>query len=191
MGSRVFQLAIIAIISLGLAATNQIYAIAGELLPARELGPVMGIVSLGSGVFGYAGPQGLGVLRDWTGGFFGGMVLPERGGDACINRGDPLATASEQRPDPVTHGCMKSLPLSGAYSILNRSYQNPLETAWRKHRDGVPVAGFTSNTVPWELPRAAGFFAVMIQAHAAATPHADPYMEPCSPNEFAVSSTPY
>jgi len=72
---RVFRLATVAIISLGLAATNQIYAIAGELLPARELGPVMGIVSLGSGVFGYAGPQALGVLRDWTGGFSAGWVF--------------------------------------------------------------------------------------------------------------------
>ena len=78
MGSRelrVFQLATVAMISRGLAATNQIYAIAGELLPARELGPVMGIVSLGSGVFGYAGPQALGVLRDWTGGFSAGWFF--------------------------------------------------------------------------------------------------------------------
>jgi len=72
---RVFQLATISIISLGLAATNQIYAVAGELLPGRELGPVMGIVSLGSGVFGYAGPQALGVLRDWTGGFEAGWFF--------------------------------------------------------------------------------------------------------------------
>lgn len=72
---RVFQIATVAIISLGLAATNQIYAIAGELLPARELGPVMGIVSLGSGVFGYAGPQVLGVLRDATGGFSAGWFF--------------------------------------------------------------------------------------------------------------------
>ena len=72
---RVFRIATVAIISLGLAATNQIYAIAGELLPARELGPVMGIVSLGSGVFGYAGPQALGVLRDWTGGFSAGWFF--------------------------------------------------------------------------------------------------------------------
>ena len=32
----------------------------------------MGIVSLGAGVFGYVGPQLLGALRDWTGGFDAG-----------------------------------------------------------------------------------------------------------------------
>lgn len=34
-----------------------------------ESGNVMGVVSLGAGVFGYVGPQALGFLRDWTGGF--------------------------------------------------------------------------------------------------------------------------
>ena len=65
-----------------------------------------------------------------------------------------------------------------AYAALKQAYENPCEAAMRAHRQGVPIAGFTSNTVPWELLRAAGFFPVLIQAHSAETPHADPYMEP-------------
>jgi len=63
-------------------------------------------------------------------------------------------------------------------AALKNAYENPLSAALRKHQDGVPVVGYTSNTVPWELLRVAGFFPVLIQAHAAETPHADPYMEP-------------
>jgi benzoyl-CoA reductase/2-hydroxyglutaryl-CoA dehydratase subunit BcrC/BadD/HgdB len=65
-----------------------------------------------------------------------------------------------------------------SWNVLRQAYQNPLETALRKHREGVPIAGYTSNTVPWELLRAAGFFPVLIQAWHAATPGADAYMEP-------------
>ena len=65
-----------------------------------------------------------------------------------------------------------------SWKILRHAYQNPLATALRKHREGIPVAGYTSNTVPWELLRAAGFFPVLIQAWHAATPRADAYMEP-------------
>jgi hypothetical protein len=35
----------------------------------------MGVVSLGSGVMGYIGPQALGLLRDWSGGFAAGWVM--------------------------------------------------------------------------------------------------------------------
>ena len=41
----------------------------------------------------------------------------------------------------------------------------------------LPVAGFTSNTVPWEILRAAGFFPLLLSPPRAATPHADEYME--------------
>ena len=41
----------------GHAATNQIYAICGSVLTREEIGAGMGIVGLGSGIFGYLGPQ--------------------------------------------------------------------------------------------------------------------------------------
>jgi predicted MFS family arabinose efflux permease len=71
----VFRVATALVISLGLCATNQIFAIAGEVMSGREMGPVMGIVSLGGGIFGYVGPQMLGVLRDRTGSFTAGWYF--------------------------------------------------------------------------------------------------------------------
>ena len=71
----VFRAATALVISLGLCATNQIFAIAGEVMPGREMGPVMGIVSLGGGIFGYLGPQTLGILRDRTGSFTAGWYF--------------------------------------------------------------------------------------------------------------------
>jgi nitrate/nitrite transporter NarK len=60
---------------MGHAATNQIYAISSSLLPKEEVGNGIGIVGLGSGIFGYVGPQMLGYLRDATGGFTAGWVF--------------------------------------------------------------------------------------------------------------------
>ncbi|HEV8414548.1 MAG TPA: MFS transporter [Bryobacteraceae bacterium] len=71
----VFRIAVALIVSLGHAATNQIYAIGSSLLPKEEVGKGMGIVGLGSGIFGYLGPQMLGYLRDATGGFTAGWVF--------------------------------------------------------------------------------------------------------------------
>jgi len=71
----VFRAATALVISLGLCATNQIFAIAGDVMPGREMGPVMGIVSLGGGIFGYLGPQMLGILRDRTGSFTAGWYF--------------------------------------------------------------------------------------------------------------------
>lgn len=56
-------------------------------------------------------------------------------------------------------------------------YENPMAEALEAHRAGVPVVGITSNTIPWELVRAAGFFPLMLRADARATPAADEYME--------------
>ncbi len=51
-----------------------------------------------------------------------------------------------------------------------------------RHKTGVPVVGFTSNTVPWELIRAAGCFPVLIGPELGdldkPTPLADSLMEP-------------
>ncbi len=71
----VFRVAVALIVSLGHAATNQIYAIGSSLLPKEEVGKGMGIVGLGSGIFGYLGPQMLGYLRDATGGFTAGWIF--------------------------------------------------------------------------------------------------------------------
>ena len=70
-----FRVATAFVISLGLCATNQIFAIASEVMAGRETGPVMGIVSLGGGIFGYLGPQMLGILRDRTGSFTAGWYF--------------------------------------------------------------------------------------------------------------------
>ncbi len=44
-------------------------------MPRREAGNAMGIVSLGAGLFGYPGPQMLGILRDRTGSFAAGFHM--------------------------------------------------------------------------------------------------------------------
>jgi nitrate/nitrite transporter NarK len=40
-----------------------------------ETGNAMGVVSLGAGLFGYFGPQMLGILRDRTGSFAAGFYM--------------------------------------------------------------------------------------------------------------------
>jgi predicted MFS family arabinose efflux permease len=64
-----FRICTVMLLAIGFAATNQGYGLAADVLRGRESGNVMGVVSLGAGVFGYIGPQVLGSLRDWTGGF--------------------------------------------------------------------------------------------------------------------------
>jgi predicted MFS family arabinose efflux permease len=71
----VFRIGIALVVSLGHAATNQIYAICGAVLNREEIGTGMGIIGLGSGIFGYLGPQMLGYLRDSTGGFTAGWFF--------------------------------------------------------------------------------------------------------------------
>jgi benzoyl-CoA reductase/2-hydroxyglutaryl-CoA dehydratase subunit BcrC/BadD/HgdB len=56
-------------------------------------------------------------------------------------------------------------------------YENPTAQAIEAHRAGIPVVGLTSNTIPWELIRAAGLFPVMLRPARGATPAADEYME--------------
>jgi nitrate/nitrite transporter NarK len=68
-----FRVATAVVLAGGFTAANQLYGIAGDIIRGRETGPVVGVVSLGAGVFGYFGPQTLGALRDWTGGFAAGF----------------------------------------------------------------------------------------------------------------------
>ncbi len=68
----IFRIASATLLAVGLAAVNQVYGVAGGLLRGSEAGNVMGVVSLGAGVFGYIGPQSVGWLRQITGGFSAG-----------------------------------------------------------------------------------------------------------------------
>ena len=70
-----FRFATAGVISLGFAATNQLYGLAAALVPRREAGNAMGMVSLGAGLFGFFGPQLLGLLRDMTGTFNAGFYM--------------------------------------------------------------------------------------------------------------------
>jgi len=71
----VFRVATAVVIGFGFSAANQLYGLAGSLMPRREAGNAMGIVSLGAGLFGYFGPQMVGILRDVTGSFTAGFYM--------------------------------------------------------------------------------------------------------------------
>ena len=80
----IFQMGTIALVSLGLASTNQLYPTIAELMRGRDVGPLMGITALGGGLFGYLGPQALGWLRDWSGGFAAGWYALTGAAVACM-----------------------------------------------------------------------------------------------------------
>ena len=66
---------------------------------------------------------------------------------------------------------------NSAANQLASHYENPMAQALEAHRAGVPVVGLTSNTIPWELIRAAGLFPVVLRPPQRATPAADEFME--------------
>jgi cyanate permease len=70
-----FRVSTAAVIGFGFTAANQLYGLAGSVMPRREAANAMGVVSLGAGLFGYFGPQMLGILRDWTGSFAAGFYM--------------------------------------------------------------------------------------------------------------------
>jgi len=70
-----FRIATAGVISLGFAATNQLYGFAGALMPRHEAGNAVGVVGLGAGLFGFFGPQLVGLLRDTTGSFNAGFFM--------------------------------------------------------------------------------------------------------------------
>jgi predicted MFS family arabinose efflux permease len=70
-----FRVATAVVIGVGFSAANQLYGLAGSLISRSETGNAMGIVSLGAGLFGYFGPQMLGILRDTTGSFAAGFYM--------------------------------------------------------------------------------------------------------------------
>lgn len=71
----VFRVATAAVLGFGFTAANQLYGLAASVMPRREAGNAMGVVSLGAGLFGFFGPQMLGILRDWTGSFAAGFYM--------------------------------------------------------------------------------------------------------------------
>jgi benzoyl-CoA reductase/2-hydroxyglutaryl-CoA dehydratase subunit BcrC/BadD/HgdB len=56
-------------------------------------------------------------------------------------------------------------------------YDNPAVEAIASAANGIPVVGITSNTVPWELIRAAGAFPCMINSGNASHPDIGHFME--------------
>ncbi len=64
-----------------------------------------------------------------------------------------------------------------AVDQLTWHYENPLACAMEKAREGIPIAGITSNTVPWELLRAAGYFPLMLKPANGPFRVADRFME--------------
>lgn len=72
--------------------------------------------------------------------------------------------------------------MSGAFEKLLWHYQHRSAEALAQHNAGVPVVAFTSNTVPWELIRAAGCFPVLIGPELGVSyqpnPLADSLIEP-------------
>jgi predicted MFS family arabinose efflux permease len=71
----IFWISSALVLSVGLSAAQQCFSLAAELVSGREMGHVMGVVSLGPGIFGFVGPQMLGWLRDWTGNFAAGWCF--------------------------------------------------------------------------------------------------------------------
>lgn len=71
-----------------------------------------------------------------------------------------------------------TLKSPSALERLHWHYEHPFAQALARARDGVPVVGITSNTVPWELLRAAGLFPVLLNPPRGSTPIADRFMEP-------------
>jgi benzoyl-CoA reductase/2-hydroxyglutaryl-CoA dehydratase subunit BcrC/BadD/HgdB len=66
---------------------------------------------------------------------------------------------------------------AGPIEQLTWHYENPSAEARIAAANGVPVVGITSNTVPWELIRAAGAFPCILQSANAQNPDLDPFME--------------
>jgi len=71
----VFRIGTAMVLALGHAGIQQSYTLAADVLRGRETGNVMGVVSMVAGVFSYLGPQMLGLLRDWSGGFVAGWYF--------------------------------------------------------------------------------------------------------------------
>ena len=70
-----------------------------------------------------------------------------------------------------------SVTVRSAVEQLTWNYENPFAHALTSAACGIPVAGMTSNTVPWEFLRAAGYFPVLLNPPPGPVPFADRFME--------------
>lgn len=70
-----------------------------------------------------------------------------------------------------------SVKAISAVELLAWHYEHPFAQAMERAGQGIPVAGMTSNTVPWELLRAAGFFPVVLKPPPGPAPFATRFME--------------
>lgn len=70
-----------------------------------------------------------------------------------------------------------TLKAASASERLAWHYEHPFAQAIKNGGEGIPVAGMTSNTVPWELLRAAGFFPLMLNPPLGPAPFATRFME--------------
>jgi hypothetical protein len=72
--------------------------------------------------------------------------------------------------------------MPGALDTLRWHYEHRSAEALAQHKAGVPVVGYTSNTVPWELIRAAGYFPLLLapdpDARLNGSPLTEKLMEP-------------
>ena len=67
--------------------------------------------------------------------------------------------------------------MKDAIERLTWHYENPAAEAMASAANGIPVVGITSNTVPWELIRAAGAFPCVINSGNANHPDIPNFME--------------
>lgn len=67
-----FRVGAVVVLAFGHAAIQQSYALAADVLRGRQTGNVMGIVGGVAGIVNYLTPQGVGILRDRSGGFDAG-----------------------------------------------------------------------------------------------------------------------
>ena len=88
-----FRVSAALIIALSFTATNLGYGLCGELRGSQTAN-VVGMVSLGAGVFGYVGPQVLGVLRDVSGSFKAGWYFI-----ACLSAATAIGALLLRRID--------------------------------------------------------------------------------------------
>jgi hypothetical protein len=67
--------------------------------------------------------------------------------------------------------------MPGAFDTLRWHYEHRSAEAHAQHKAGVPVVGYTSNTVPWELIRSAGCFPLLLGPDPGAASNGSPLTE--------------
>jgi benzoyl-CoA reductase/2-hydroxyglutaryl-CoA dehydratase subunit BcrC/BadD/HgdB len=77
--------------------------------------------------------------------------------------------------------------MTTACERLRWHYENRAAWALEQQRAGRPVIGFTANTVPYELIRAAGAAPVLVNPQGTTTPLADEWMEPVFDHSIRVT----